>query len=143
MQGVVSVKLLSDNGKVPVRGSVGAAGADLFAAENVVILPHERALVPTDISIAFDDPGYYARIAPRSGLAIKNFIGVGAGVVDSDYRGPISVVLFNHGGDYFHVNRGDRIAQLIFERISQPVFQVVDELPTTERGSGGFGSTGK
>lgn len=81
-------------------------------------------------------------LAPRSGLAVKNFIDTGAGVVDYDYRGNVGVVLFNHGDDDFTIKRGDRIAQLILERISMAEALEVDELPDTERGAGGFGSTG-
>ncbi len=87
-------------------------------------------------------PLTYARIAPRSGLAVKNFIDTGAGVVDYDYRGNVGVVLFNHAEEDFQVKRGDRIAQLILERISMADAVEVDELPDTERGAGGFGSTG-
>lgn len=81
--------------------------------------------------------------APRSGLALKNFIDVGAGVIDSDYRGPLGVLLFNFSDEPFQVRIGDRIAQLIIERISTPEVAIVDELPTTDRGAGGFGSTGQ
>jgi dUTP pyrophosphatase len=86
--------------------------------------------------------GHYGRIAPRSGLAVKNFIDVGAGVIDMDYRGPVGVVLFNHSGDDFHIKQGDRIAQLIIEKISNPQIVEVDDLDATARGAGGFGSTG-
>ncbi len=84
----------------------------------------------------------YARVAPRSGLAAKNFIDVGAGVIDFDYRGNVGVVLFNHGPNDFIVHIGDRIAQLILERISMASLEEVTELPASERGTGGFGSTG-
>lgn len=82
------------------------------------------------------------QIAPRSGLAVKNGIDVGAGIVDYDYRGAVGVVLFNHSNEDFVVKRGDRIAQFIFKRIAKPTFVEVHELPGTERGAGGFGSTG-
>ena len=82
------------------------------------------------------------RIAPRSGLAVKNFIDVGAGVVDYDYRGNVGVVLFNHGDADFVVARGDRVAQLVLERISMAAAKEVQDLPDTARGAGGFGSTG-
>lgn len=100
-----------------------------------------RAIVPTDISIAIP-PGTYARVAPRSGLAVKHGIDVGAGVVDYDYRGPLGVVLFNFGKEPFEVKAGDRIAQLVLERIVTPDVEEVEELDSTERGAGGFGSTG-
>jgi dUTP pyrophosphatase len=98
-------------------------------------------LCGTDIAVAIPE-GHYGRVAPRSGLALKNFIDVGAGVIDADYRGPIGVLIFNFGDVSFKIGRGDRIAQLILERISTPYVEVVQELPETERGSGGFGSTG-
>ena len=86
--------------------------------------------------------GHYGRVAPRSGLAVKNFIDVGAGVIDCDYRGALGVVLFNHSADDFHIKPGDRIAQLIIEKISTPDVVEVDDLDETARGAGGFGSTG-
>ena len=95
----------------------------------------------TGLSISFPT-GLYARIAPRSGLALKKFIDVGAGVVDADYRGEVGVVLFNHGDQDFEVKMGDRIAQLILEKIDTPPVEEVQGLDDTVRGTGGFGSTG-
>lgn len=95
----------------------------------------------TDIQIELPQQ-CYGRIAPRSGLAAKNFIDVGAGVVDEDYRGNIGVVMFNHADTAFEVKKGDRIAQLICERIFYPTIEEVDKLSDTVRGAGGFGSTG-
>ena len=95
----------------------------------------------TGLSISFP-AGLYARIAPRSGLALKKFIDVGAGVVDADYRGEVGVVLFNHGDQDFQVKMGDRIAQLILERIDTPPVEEVSGLGETVRGTSGFGSTG-
>lgn len=100
-----------------------------------------KGIVKTDLSIAIPH-GTYARIAPRSGLAVKNFIDTGAGVVDEDYRGAVGVVLFNHGDSDFNVKQGDRIAQLILERIMTPEVVEVDALDETTRGAGGYGSTG-
>ena len=97
--------------------------------------------MPTGLSISFP-AGLYARIAPRSGLALKKFMDVGAGVVDADYRGEVGVVLFNHGDQDFEVKMGDRIAQLILEQISTPEVVEVSGLDETVRGTGGFGSTG-
>lgn len=102
---------------------------------------HGKAVVQTDLAVAIP-PGHYGRVAPRSGLAAKLFIDVGAGVIDCDYRGPLGVVLFNHGADDFHIKPGDRIAQLILEQISNPPVVEVDDLDATDRGAGGFGSTG-
>ncbi len=95
----------------------------------------------TDIQIELPT-GCYGRVAPRSGLAAKNFIDVGAGVIDEDYRGNVGVVMFNHADQEFEVKKGDRIAQLICEQIFYPEIEQVEELSTTERGAGGFGSTG-
>ncbi len=100
-----------------------------------------KAIVPTDLSVACPR-GTYARIAPRSGLAVKNFIDVGAGVVDEDYRGPVGVVLFNFSDVDFQIKQGDRIAQMILEKIHTPQVVEVDDLEDTSRGAGGFGSTG-
>ncbi|XP_034473916.1 deoxyuridine 5'-triphosphate nucleotidohydrolase [Drosophila innubila] len=98
-------------------------------------------IVKTDLQVQVPE-GSYGRVAPRSGLAVKNFIDVGAGVVDEDYRGNLGVVLFNHGDVDFDVKRGDRIAQFICERIFYPELEQVDKLEDTVRGEAGFGSTG-
>jgi dUTP pyrophosphatase len=99
-------------------------------------------MIKTDIAIQVPK-GHYGRVAPRSSLAWKDFVDVGAGVIDEDYRGEVKVVLYNHGESLFHVKMGDRIAQLIIEKISYPEVKEVETLEETERGSGGFGSTGK
>ena len=139
---VLKVELLSPWAKEPVRVSPGAAGYDLVAAHDVNIAPNKRALVKTDLAFSFP-PGLYARIAPRSGLALKKGIDVFAGVVDQDYRGNVGVVLANFDNEPFQVERGDRIAQVIFERIATPRVEVVAAIEgTTARGDGGFGSTG-
>ena len=139
----MEVKLLNSVARLPRRASAGAAGYDLTSTETVTIYPGTRGVVSTGISIKLPE-GVYGRIAPRSGLAVKNGIQVGAGVIDSDYRGEIKVLLFNHSGDHaFNVEPGDRIAQLICERCKLPEVIQVDELDETERGEGKFGSTGK
>ncbi|XP_068266641.1 deoxyuridine 5'-triphosphate nucleotidohydrolase, mitochondrial isoform X1 [Nyctibius grandis] len=115
---------------------------DFISAYDCVIPPMEKAVVKTDIQIALPS-GCYGRVAPRSGLAAKHFIDVGAGVIDEDYRGNVGVVLFNFGKETFEVKKGDRIAQLICERIYYPELEEVQALDDTERGEGGFGSTGK
>ena len=138
---VLQVKRLSGESVIPTRGSPFSAGYDLSSAEDMVIKANDKGIVKTDLSIACPE-GTYARIAPRSGLAVKKFIDVGAGVVDADYRGPVGVVLFNFGTEDFAIKKGDRIAQLILEKISMADAVEVDELTNTERGSGGFGSTG-
>ncbi|XP_012657280.1 deoxyuridine 5'-triphosphate nucleotidohydrolase, mitochondrial isoform X3 [Otolemur garnettii] len=133
---------LSEHATAPSRGSARAAGYDLYSAYDYTIPPMEKAIVKTDIQIALPS-GCYGRVAPRSGLAAKHFIDVGAGVIDEDYRGNVGVVLFNFGKEKFEVKKGDRIAQLICERIFYPEIEEVQVLDDTERGSGGFGSTGK
>lgn len=135
------VKRLSEHAVLPTRGSSGAAGYDLASAVDTTIPARGRAVVSTDLSIAIPS-GTYARVAPRSGLAVKHFIDTGAGVVDEDYRGTVGVVLFNHSETDYQVKRGDRIAQLILERIMTPEVVEVDNLDATVRGAGGFGSTG-
>ncbi|XP_055938205.1 deoxyuridine 5'-triphosphate nucleotidohydrolase-like [Argiope bruennichi] len=142
MKQVLRIAKLSNNAKIPTKGSKLAAGYDLYSAYDYVVPPKGKVLAMTDIQIQVP-PGHYGRVAPRSGLAVKNFIDVGAGVVDEDYRGNLGVVLFNFGSEEFKVNKGDRIAQLICEKISYPELEEVEALNDTERGDGGFGSTGK
>ena len=136
------VKRLSPHAVLPSRGSSGAAGFDLSSAASVVIPARGKALIPTDLSVAVP-LGTYGRIAPRSGLALKHAIDVGAGVVDGDYRGPVAVLLFNHSDVDHAVQKGDRVAQLILEKIVEGAdVEETDELTATDRGQGGFGSTG-
>jgi dUTP pyrophosphatase len=119
----------------------GNAGFDLYATEEGILAPGERVAVPVGIATSFN-PEYYMRIAPRSGLAAKNGINVLAGVIDSSYRGEWKVILHNTSTLYFDWNIGDRIAQAIPEKISTEEFTFVERLNETERGEGGFGSTG-
>ncbi|CAN0872625.1 Deoxyuridine 5'-triphosphate nucleotidohydrolase [Linum grandiflorum] len=135
------VKKLSEKAVLPTRGSPLSAGYDLSSAAEMKVPARGKALVPTDLSIAVPE-GTYARIAPRSGLAWKHSIDVGAGVIDADYRGPVGVILFNYSEVDFEVKQGDRIAQLIIERIITPEVLEVEDLDATVRGEGGFGSTG-
>lgn len=138
----VELKLLSEAAKTPTKGTDQAAGYDLYAAQNAEIDPLKRALIKTNISIAIPK-GYYGRIAPRSGLAYKNGIDVMAGVIDSDYRGDIGVILYNTGVDVFNIKQGDRIAQLIIEKCHVADWDLVEDLSDTDRGEGGYGHTGK
>ncbi|KAL6215892.1 hypothetical protein ACLB2K_015318 [Fragaria x ananassa] len=135
------VKKLSEKAVLPSRGSPLSAGYDLSSATEMKIPARGKALVPTDLSIAVPE-GTYARVAPRSGLALKHSIDVGAGVIDADYRGSVGVILFNHSDVDFEVKVGDRIAQLIIEKIITPDVMEVEDLDCTVRGEGGFGSTG-
>ncbi|EPB69855.1 putative dUTP diphosphatase [Ancylostoma ceylanicum] len=143
---------LNPDAQEPVYGSAAAAGADLFSAEDCVVPAQGCPVVKFSVTgkmcvstgLQVELPfGYYGRVAPRSGLAAKNFIDVGAGVVDSDYRGELKVLLFNFGSTDFEVKKGDRIAQLICERIAHCTFMQCESLTDTTRGAGGFGSTGK
>ncbi|XP_016332612.1 deoxyuridine 5'-triphosphate nucleotidohydrolase, mitochondrial [Sinocyclocheilus anshuiensis] len=138
---VLTFATLTENATPPSRGSNRAAGFDLHSAYDYSIGPMDKALVKTDIQIAVPH-GHYGRVAPRSGHALKHFIDVGAGVVDEDYRGNLGVVLFNFNKEPFEVKKGDRIAQLICERICYPELRELQTLDETERGAGGFGSTG-
>ena len=129
------------NGTVPKRADENAAGYDLYSSEDRTILSGTRALVDTDICIR-PPRGCYARIAPRSSMAV-NGVDVGAGVVDRNYTGTLKVLLINHASVNLIVDKGQRIAQLILERHETPPIQLVDRLPETGRGSQGFGSTGR
>lgn len=135
------IKKLSEFATVPTRGSKFSAGCDLYAAYDYTIKARGKEMVKTDLQIALP-PGCYGRVAPRSGLAWKHSIDVGAGVIDEDYRGPLNVILFNLGEDDFDIKKGDRIAQLICEKIEQAQIEEVSDLNSTERGANGFGSTG-
>ncbi|KAJ3565812.1 hypothetical protein NP233_g7409 [Leucocoprinus birnbaumii] len=135
------IKRHSEKAKLPKRGSPLSAGYDLYSAERKVIPAHGKALIDTQISIAVP-AGTYGRVAPRSGLASKFMIDTGAGVIDADYRGIVYVLLFNLSDRDFQVEEGDRVAQLIIERIYNPDVLEVNDLDETLRGAGGFGSTG-
>lgn len=138
------IKKLVAHAYLPSKGSEHAAGYDLTSIDNVVVPSHGKALISTGISMAIPI-GNYGRIAPRSGLAAKNFIDVGAGVIDADYRGEVKVLLFNFGASDFEVKVGDRVAQLIIEKYTRTEIEEVtgeQTLDSTERGDGGFGSTG-
>ena len=130
---------------LPQYLSPGAAGMDLSAAveESVVIQPGDVMMIPTGIRLSIP-PGYEGQVRPRSGLALKHGIGLlnSPGTIDSDYRGLVGVIVFNFGQSPFVVNRGDRIAQLVICKVERVSFQIVDELDSSERNSGGFGSTG-
>ena len=130
---------------VPAYQSEHAAGADLCAAvrEQLTLLPGSRALVPTGFSIALPH-GYEAQVRPRSGIAIRAGVAClnSPGTIDSDYRGEVRVVLANFGNEPFVIRRGDRIAQIVVAPVARAEFEIVDDLPPTDRGEGGFGSTG-
>ena len=135
------IKKLDPKAFLPAKGSEHAAGYDLFSIEAVTIPAKQKALISTGIAMQIPI-GNYGRVAPRSGLAAKNFIDVGAGVIDADYRGEVKVLLFNFSEVDFQINVGDRIAQLIIEKYTRTDIEEVDTLDDTVRGEGGFGSTG-
>lgn len=140
----VHIKLLDPELPTPAYAKPGDAGADLRSRIDFELEPGERALVPTGVAIALPE-GYVGLVHPRSGLATKNGITIvnAPGTVDSGYRGELMVTLLNTDKTKsFHVQRGDRIAQLIIQKYEHATFTVVDELDQTERGSSGFGSSG-
>ncbi|CAI9736087.1 5' [Octopus vulgaris] len=138
---VVKFARLSQNAFIPTRGSPQAAGYDLYSAYEYTVPSKGKLLAKTDLQIALPE-GCYGRVAPRSGLALKHFIDVGAGVIDQDYRGNVGVLLFNFSETDFKVNKGDRVAQLVLERIFTAELEECVSLDDTLRGEGGFGSTG-
>lgn len=140
------IPVMSTSGlDLPIYQTVGAAGFDFLAAidDPITIEPHARAIVPTGLHVALP-AGCELQIRGRSGLAAKFGIGLvnGIGTIDSDYRGEIAVILINHGDAPFIINRGDRIAQGIIARYERIAWKPVESLDETERGKGGFGSTG-
>ena len=128
---------------LPAYATSGAAGMDVVSAEDVTIAPGARHPVATGLSVAIPQ-GYEIQVRPRSGLAFKHGITVPntPGTIDSDYRGELKVLLINHGTEDFAIARGDRVAQLVLAPVVQAAWSEVDELDATERGAGGFGSTG-
>jgi dUTP pyrophosphatase len=134
--------LVGAGGALPEYSSAGAAGADLRASEALVIPPGGRAAVPTAVRLEIP-PGHAGLVWPRSGLAVRHGIDTLAGVIDSDYRGELKVVLVNHGDQPFAIAPGDRIAQLLLQRVERAGFVSVPEVADTDRGQAGFGSTGR
>ena len=128
---------------LPAYATGGAAGMDVVAAEAITLRPGQRSAVATGFAMAIPD-GYELQVRPRSGLALKHGISVPntPGTIDSDYRGELKIILINHSEDTFVIARGDRIAQLILAPVTRADWQIVEELPETDRGAGGFGSTG-
>ena len=141
----VLIKKLDSAVKIPSYKTTGASGMDLmaFIDKPIKILPKSSSLIPTGLSVAFSED-YEIQIRPRSGLAAKNSISVlnTPGTIDSDYRGEIKIILFNHGKNDFIVNNGDRVAQMILTPTVKMELEEIDNLPDTIRGKGGFGSTG-
>ena len=142
----VLIKKLDPTVELPAYKTDGASGMDLMAFINssITIKPQNSCLIPTGLSIAFSED-YEIQIRPRSGLAAKNNISVlnTPGTIDSDYRGEIKIIIYNHGNNDFIVNNGDRIAQMILTPVVKMELEEANDLPETIRGEGGFGSTGK
>lgn len=133
---------LDERAILPTRGTPFSAGLDLYSIDRVIVPVNARRTIRTGWSLMIAD-GWYGRIAPRSGMAVRHGIATLAGVVDQDYRGELLVCLINHGDDAYTISPGDRIAQLIIERCATVhAFEVEEDLPATVRGAGGFGSTG-
>lgn len=135
------VKKLSPNAIIPTRGSPDAVGYDLYSARTLVLRKYDKLLVPTDIAITMPS-GCYGRVAPRSGFSWKYHTITAAGVIDPDFRGNLNVMLFNHSICDVEIKQGDRIAQLILEKMKIVNVYEVEELEETARGDAGFGSTG-
>ena len=142
----ILIKKLNHKVNLPKYKTDGSSGMDLmaFLDKPIIIMPQKSELIPTGISIAIPD-NTEIQIRPRSGLAAKNNISVlnTPGTIDSDYRGELKVILYNHGKKEFKVNNNDRIAQIVMVPILKAAFEEVEDLPETIRGQGGFGSTGK
>jgi dUTP pyrophosphatase len=139
------IKRLTDTAIAPTYATDGSAGLDLYADEDCIldsVYDGGRKVISTGISVEID-ADKVGLIWPRSGIAVKNGIDTGAGVIDSDYRGGVKVLLFNHGEYAYKIKRGDRIAQLLIVPCYRPNIVAVDNLDETERGEAGFGSSGK
>ena len=141
---VLKIKKLDKNAQIPAYHTKEAAGFDLHSIEDVIINPGERKLIGTGLAFEIEF-GYEVQIRPRSGLAYKHGITVlnTPGTIDSDYRGEIKVLLINHGSEAFEIKKGERIAQAVIAPVIQAEIVEAENLSDTERGSGGFGSTGK
>jgi len=133
---------VGENGSLPEYSTTGAAGADLRASEPVEIAPGARTAVPTALRLQIP-PGHVGLVWPRSGLAVRHGIDTLAGVIDSDYRGEVRVVLVNHGDEPFRIEKGDRIAQLLVQPVERAAFAAAASIDETDRGAGGFGSSGR
>ena len=138
----VEVKIISDYGIIPKYQTSGSSGVDLHSTENKTVKAGETVLIKTGLKISMPE-GVEAQIRPRSGLALKKNVGAVFGTIDSDYRNYIGVIFHNFGNEDYEVNKGDRIAQMVFSPVIKVYFKTVKELDETTRGDGGFGSTGK
>lgn len=143
MSNIVGIKLLNENAKMPFRAMGGDVGYDLFSSEHTTLLPQSVSKIPLGISYDMDiNSNFHPKIEGRSSLASRGLFPVG-GIADRGYRGELNVMLYNGTTDSVVLERGSKIAQLVFYNITTPELRKVDEVSSTERGSGGFGSTGK
>ena len=142
----LKIKKVRENAKLPTRGTVGSAGMDLYACidEPITLNGGDKAIIPTGIAIGLDTPEYAAFVYARSGLAIKHGIGLlnSVGVIDSDYRGEICVGVINQLKEPYTIEPFERVAQMVIQPVALPELVEVDSLDETDRGAGGFGSTG-
>lgn len=140
----VKIQIIKENAIIPKLAHEGDAGVDLYSTEDYELSPGARTLVSTGIKISLPD-GYEAQIRPKSGLALKNGISVlnTPGTIDSGYRGEVGVIAVNFGQETYKIEKGQKIAQMVINRIERPEFRLVDELEKSKRNEGGFGSTGK
>ena len=143
----LKIKKVRENAKLPTRGTVGSAGMDLYACipEPITLKKGDKAVIPTGIAIGLDDPHFAAFVYARSGLAIKHGIGLlnSVGVIDSDYRGEICVGIIKQTDPEYTIQPFERIAQMVIQPVALPELVEVASLDETDRGAGGFGSTGK
>ncbi len=139
----VPIRVVRDGAVTPKAMTQGSAGVDLSAAADATLEPGDVARVPTGLAVAIPD-GFEGQLRPRSGLALKHGLGLlnSPGTIDSDYRGELCVIMVNLGRERYRIRRGDRIAQMVFQRVVRPVFVEQTKLPETNRGDGGFGHTG-
>jgi len=139
----VKIKKIKDNAIIPKYAHQGDAGVDLYSTEDYILKSGERILVSTGIKIAVPE-GYEAQVRPKSGLAVKHGISIcnTPGTVDAGYRGEVGVIVINHNNENFNIEKGKKIAQMVFNKVEEAEFEEVDELEETTRGEGGFGSTG-
>lgn len=140
----IKIKPLIEGVQLPEKATVNSAGFDIRAAESLIIPPGEYKSVATGFSIEMPS-NMEAQIRPRSGLALKSGVTIlnAPGTIDADYRGEVKIILINHSKTNFHIEKGDRVAQMIFSKVVDVTIQVTDSLSETTRGDGGFGSTGK
>jgi len=139
----VKIKKVNKDAKIPHYATHGDAGADLFATDDARLIPNVPRAIPTGVALEIPE-GHVAYVNPRSGLALKGVTVLNApGTIDSGYRGEVKAILINHGEYDYFIRKGDKIAQLVFHKFNEVFFEPVDELSDSERGSGGFGSSGK